>query len=237
LQFYDDPELWKEIGYVIEQGVVSPGERVTLVRGAHSTPTFFAELIQPQDAVQCIAFQDSGEEAEWVADSVLANLKNDGLTPRDVMIVSANPFLKADDAVPLIRALTRRGVPVHYATGDELFGPNPSVPIAIVNRAKGNEAAMVYVVHSEHGAGLQDPVRRRNTLFTAITRSRAWVRITGSGPDMVTIQEEVSHVAAAGYRLVLTVPTVEELNRLPKLKRDVTAPRRRVRSPRRSDRG
>lgn len=232
MQFYDDPELWKEIGYVIEQGAVSPGERVTLVRGAHSTPAFFAELIQPEDAIQCFAFQDSGEEAEWVADSVLANLENDGLTPRDVMIVSANPFLKADDAMPLIRALTRRGVPVHYASGDELFGTKPSVPIAIVNRAKGNESAMVYVVHSEHGAGFQDPVRRRNTLFTAITRSRAWVRITGSGPNMGTIQEEVREVAATGFRLVLTVPTMEELNRLPKLQRDVTAPRRRGRPSR-----
>ena len=133
-----------------------------------STPTFFAELIQPEDAIQCFAFQDSGRKPSGVGDSVLSNLENDGLTPRDVMIVSANPFLKADDAMPLIRALTRRGVPVHYAWGTSCSVRNPQSRIAIVNRAKGNEAAMVYVVHSEHGAGLQAPVRRRNTLFTAI---------------------------------------------------------------------
>lgn len=232
LQFYDDPELWKDIGYVVEQGVVAPGEKVTLVRGAHSTPTYFTDLIQPQDAVQCFTFQNASEEAEWVADSILGNLENDGLTPHDVMIVSANPFLRAEDAMLLIKALTRRNIPVHYPTGDELFGTKPSVPIAIINRAKGNEAAMVYVVHAEHGAGLQDPVRRRNTLFTAITRSRAWVRVTGSGLSMVTIEEEMRQVAATGHRLVLTVPTVDELNRLPKLKRDVAAPRRRIRSTR-----
>lgn len=237
VQFYDDPELWREIGYTIEAGQISPGEHVTLTRDFSSTPHYFEELLDPRDAVRCLAFDDTASEAEWVAEEIARNLTDDGLTPRDVLIVSANPFFNETASIPLVRALTRRNVRAHLAGSagrvDELFGAEGSVPIAGINRAKGNEAAMVYVVHSEHGADPRTIVRRRNTLFSAITRSRAWVRITGAGEVMRVIEREVECVIAHGYRLDLIVPTPTELARMRKLQRDRNSIVRRPRRPRR----
>jgi superfamily I DNA and RNA helicase len=219
----------------VEAGRVAPGEHVTLSRDSGSTPRYFHELLDRKDAVRCVAFPDTASEAEWVAEEIARNLADDGLTSRDVLIVSANPFFSQADSLPLIRALTRRNVRSHFAGAagrvDELFGTEGSVPISGINRAKGNEAAMVYVVHAEHGAYGGSIVRRRNTLFSAITRSRAWTRITGAGEQMHIIEREVNHVSAHDYKLVLTVPTPAELARMRKLQRDSTS---LVRRPRRT---
>ena len=70
-------------------------------------------------------------------------------------------------------------------------------------------------------------VRRRNTLFSAVTRSKAWVRITGAGPGMRTIERELQQVARQDYSLNLTVPTPAQLQWMRKLQRDITSPLRR----------
>jgi superfamily I DNA and RNA helicase len=233
VQFYDDPRVWKEIGYAVMAGRVAPGEHVRLVRDPASTPGFFRDLLDAEDALVWRTFLTTTAEEEWVATEILKNLTDDGLSARDVMVVSANPFFSDAESIPLVRALTRVGVPAHVAgkagRRDELFGTDGSVPICHINHAKGNEAPMVYVVHAEHGAFPDKVIRRRNTLFAAITRSRAWVRITGSGPGMETIKIELDRVASHGYAIDLSVPTVRELAQMRRLQRDLTTPKRRDR--------
>jgi len=236
VQFYDDARLWNDIGYVIEAGRVAPSEPVRLKRDPDKTPSFFRDLLDVNDAVLWRTFPNTDAEHEWVAAEILQNLTDDGLSARDVLIVSANPYFGDPHSVPLVRALTQAGVPAHIAgksgKRDELFGNEGSVPISHINHAKGNEAAMVYVVHAEHGAESGIIVRRRNTLFAAITRSRAWVRISGSGSKMRIVEDELEQVVANNYTLSLTVPTAQELARMRKLQRDITSPRRRTRRQR-----
>lgn len=233
VQFYDDPRLWDEIGYIVQAGQIAPGEHVILSRDPRSTPQFFQELLNADDAVRWCTLPDSESEHDWVAQEILRNLAQDGLSPRDVLIVSANPFFGHNESVPLVRALTRAGVPAHVVgqggKKDELFGTESSVPISHINYAKGNEAPMVYVVHAEHGAEPNKIVRRRNTLFSAITRSRAWVRISGAGSGMRIIERELEQVALHNYTLSLTVPTARELAQMRRLQRDRTSPKRRPR--------
>jgi superfamily I DNA and RNA helicase len=129
-------------------------------------------------------------------------------------------------------ALNARGVRARVAgqggRRDELFGTDAAVPIANVLRAKGSESAMVYVVQAEHAADRREVVKRRNALFTAVTRSRAWVRISGSGPDMAVVEEEVRQVVAHGHRLELEVPSERDMARIRRLQRDMTRRERRL---------
>lgn len=231
VQFYDDPEFWEDIGYVVREGTVAAGQKVTLSRDPRNTPPYFERLLDPSDAVTWQSFPDSASEAEWVAIQVATNLERDGLSPREILIVSANPFFSESDGVPLVRALHRVGVLSHIAGSagrrDELFGTEGSLPIAHINRAKGNEAAMVYVVHSEYGAETEMIVRRRNTLFSAVTRSGAWVRITGAGEGMRKLERELALVRANNYTLSFTAPTALEAARIRKLHRDISPSARR----------
>ena len=85
---------------------------------------------------------------------------------------------------------------------------------------------MVYVLHAEDGAEPMELARRRNALFTGITRSRAWVRLCGCGLAMEAIKREVDKVAEEGYTLQLIVPSPEQLRRIRQINRDMTSDQR-----------
>ncbi len=122
-----------------------------------------------------------------------------------------------------MRELTRRQIPSHLAgvntSADQIFQPD-SVAIAHIFRAKGNEAPMVYAIDAQYAAADFNAVTRRNKLFTAITRSRAWVRITGYGDQMKLIEDEVEAVKNQEYRLRFTIPTTQRLAQLRHIHRD-----------------
>jgi len=63
----------------------------------------------------------------------------------------------------------------------------------------------------------------RNTLFTAITLSRAWVRICAWGGNSSELQKEIDAVRHKRYRLSFRIPTEPELKELRRIHRDRTA--------------
>jgi len=224
VQFFDDAELWTDIGYEVVSGQIAHGQQVVLRRGPRSYPDYFPQLLTPEDAFTTHVFASHEEQADWVADAIVRNLEQDELEHADILIILADPLKAKKDAVQVMRALDERRLSAHLAgvtsSVDELF-TDESIAISGIYRAKGNEAPMVYVLNSEYGVSRFELIRRRNTLFTAITRSRAWVRLCGTGPQMAELQAEVDQVVANQYRLSFTVPTTEQLDLLRKIHRDM----------------
>lgn len=79
---------------------------------------------------------------------------------------------------------------------------------------------MVYAMDAQYCAQEFNAVTRRNTLFTAITRSRAWVRVTGWGDQASVIGAEIMRVKELQYKLDFTIPTPEQLATLRHLHRE-----------------
>jgi superfamily I DNA and RNA helicase len=225
VQAFDDPVLWTEIGYELVDGELAPGAAVRLVRAASSTPRFFAGEIDPTDAVTCHEFPDADAQAAWVAAAVQHDLEHEDLRHRDLMVVITRPYPVEQNAAPLIKALAKLNIRAHIvgvqSSRDEVF-VDGSVAVSGIRRAKGNEAPMVYVLHAEYGLEAGDVARRRNTLFTAITRSRAWVRVCGVGPNMAAVRREVDEVVANDYALAFRLPTADELQRMRRIRRDMS---------------
>lgn len=73
---------------------------------------------------------------------------------------------------------------------------------------------MVYVANAHYCYGGLDSGKKRNALFTAITRTKAWIRITGVGQNMKLLADEIGKIQSANYRLTFTYPTQDELNQL-----------------------
>ena len=81
---------------------------------------------------------------------------------------------------------------------------------------------MVYVINAQYcaeGTGLNT---KRNILFTAMTRTKAWLRVFGVGENMLTIQNEFEQVRDNGYVLEFKYPTAEERKYLRIVNRDMT---------------
>ena len=79
---------------------------------------------------------------------------------------------------------------------------------------------MVYLADAEYGCLQSEIVQARNVLFTAITRSRAWIKITGIGSGMEQIEQEISKCIEKDYALEINIPSEQEIKALNLLNRE-----------------
>lgn len=226
VQHFDDPTLWEDIGYRVVDGSLKLGAPVTIERAPTSSPDFFARLLKPEDAVVTTCFADELAQAEWIASSIKVNLTEDELEPDDILIVLPSALTAKRNAAVIEEALARRKIPSHLAgvvtSVDEVFVPG-SVALANIFRSKGNEAPMVYLASAQTCFGGFGLTTKRNILFTAITRCRAWVRICAWGPAGQALMQEIEAVRSRQYRLSFTVPTGPELKTMRRIHRDLSA--------------
>jgi len=225
VQFFEESSLWEDIGYKVMVGSMSPGKKTELKRKQQSYPGYFDRLINSDDSVRYKVFKSLSDQYQWVAKSIAKNITEDELEYRDVLVIMANPRTARNEGAKLIRALGKLEIPAHLAgvmsSPDELFD-DQSIAVCSIYRAKGNEAPMVYVLNSDYCHEGVELIKKRNILFTAITRSRSWVRLCGVGPPMEALTGEIEKVKGNDYKLVFTVPTPEELDNLRRIHRDMT---------------
>ena len=217
LQHPDEPSLWTDIGYRTVHGRLALGEEVTLERSPESAPPYFGQLLHPANSVVVVDFPDELAQDAWVADQIHKNLTEDELEHDDILIVLPDTYRAKSRAPRLMRELARREIMSHLAgvntSRDTVFQAD-SVAITHIHRAKGNEAPMVYAIDSQYASLAFNEITRRNTLFTAITRSRAWVRIVGWGGGMTSIGAEAATVAVNSFQLRFAIPDPDQLARM-----------------------
>jgi superfamily I DNA and RNA helicase len=222
---FSDKELWKDVGYVVDEGKLEFGSNVILKRGTESSPDFLEQKVESNDIVQFHAFKSVEAEYDFVANEIEKNLRNDELSYRDIIVIHPNPIKAKNELAPLRNLLFKKGIESHVAgvnTSPDDFFMEESIAFTSIFRAKGNEAAMVYVVASEYCYGGYELIKKRNILFTAITRSKGWVRVLGSGEAMVKLKSEFEAVKKENFRLKFRYPTIEEMEKLNVLHRDLS---------------
>lgn len=228
VQYFDIPTLWTEIGYRLVGGELAPGKSVELDRGSTSFPEYF-NLLDRNDSVVARTFSSPVEQAAWIAENIRRNLTEDQLEHDDILVILPDAYRAKSHAAAIMQALSRFRIDSHIAgvttSRDELFGPK-SIALANIHRSKGNEAAMVYIMNAQTCLSGPELISLRNTLFTAITRSRAWIRICGWGPNMEELEKEIKAIISNGYRLKFSIPTSDELSRMRQIHRELTASER-----------
>jgi len=223
VQLFDELDLWTDIGYHVEAGALRFGSDVALRRRDDSYPEFFNNLLQRDDAIISQRFKSTTEQYEYVAAEIEKNIMEDELDPDDIMIILPDAYRAPSEYHEIERSLSRRKIQSHLAgvsSQRDVFTVSGSVAVTGIFRAKGNEAPMVYVVNADYCAFGMEMISLRNRLFTAITRSRAWVRIFGTGKGMDTLLEEFAEVQKNDYHLKFVIPTRKELNRIRLINRD-----------------
>jgi len=217
VQMFPDPSLWRRLGYATVSGDLSYDKDVILERNPKSIPEFFARLLTPEDTLYVKTHENASDQYRWMAEEIKRLIEEDELDHSDILIVIPNVKQSRSISGTILNALRTAGlqghVPGQTSSKDEVFRPG-SIAITHIHRAKGNEAPVVFVVDAQFCEGSYGIKRRRNILFTAITRSRAWTYITGFGEAMTRIEEEIVAVRDAQYKLAFHYPTREEAERL-----------------------
>ena len=191
--------------------------------------------------IQFFAFPDKKSQDDWLVSQIVSNINDEDLAPDDIVVINPDP-ISTREAVGNPRSLLlSQGVNSSIAGvsgSPDVFFESDVVTFTGIFRAKGNEAGMVYVVnaHDCFSSGYKPYLARlRNRLFTAITRSKAWVRVIGYGPDMVALAAEFERVKLHNFRLEFSYPTEEEKKLLRIVNRDLTAAERRRRKKQLTD--
>lgn len=222
-QMFDDANLWNEIGYEVESGKLEDDSDVVLKRTTESSPRFLEEHSDINDLIIFKSFNDAYEQANWIAQEIKKNLENDELEYKDILVIHTDP-LKTREHVGIVRnALYSYGINSHLAgvtTSPDEFFMEESITFTSIFRAKGNEAAMVYIIDGQNCGTDYATAKSRNVLFTAMTRSKAWVRVVGYGSKMDSLVEEYKKIRDNDFKLEFTYPNKKLREKLNIIHRD-----------------
>lgn len=223
VQMFDDKDLWREIGYEVDFGELKDDCRVVLKRTNESSPKFLESHSPIDDLIVFKEVEDEISQARWVATQIEKNINKDELEYKDILVIHTDP-LSTRRCVGLIRnELTKLRINSHLAgvtTSPDEFFMDDSITFTSIFRAKGNEAAMVYVIDGQNCGTDFASAKSRNILFTAITRSKAWVRVIGYGEDMKSLQQEFSKIKDNDFKLDFIYPNEHLRNKLNIIHRD-----------------
>lgn len=218
VQMLQNREHWEDLGYEVESGEFEVGKKTSIVRPKKNSPLSIQDYEQSQEIVKWFSAEDFGKELDWICDEV-ASFIDSGLAPDEILIIclddrNAKNYFKA-----LAPRLSARGISCHDLLADPFSTPHfqidGSVTLSTVHRAKGNEAPAVIVCGLDALALDRKSRRARNRIFTAFTRTKGWLRVSGLSTAH-PLFEELRVALGNSPRLVFTWPepqAVETLQR------------------------
>ncbi|MBY0576157.1 MAG: ATP-binding domain-containing protein [Gallionellaceae bacterium] len=233
VQFFDQDNLWIDVGYTVEEGELRGGENVVLARSPDSSPLFLEEHSPVDDLIKFHRFNNTKEQTNFLVESIINDIQEEELRPEDIVVINPNPLTtKREVGAARDLLFSRSSINSELAgvsTSVDVFSKSGSVTFTGVFRAKGNEAGMVYIINADDsfvGWNKSATALERNRLFTAITRSKAWVRVLGIGKNMDGLIEEWDALRKNEYKLKFRYPTKEEKMELHLINKELVGAKR-----------
>jgi len=224
IQMFENAGLWRDIGYEVEAGSLEDGKFVKLSRTNNTSPNFLESHSPIEDLIRLKSFDSNKTQIEWLINEIEKNLKEDELKGDNIMVIHSNP-LTTREAVGDARALLfEKGINSNLAgvtTSPDDFFREETITFTSINRAKGNEAAMIYVINAQECFSGYELAIKRNILFTAMTRSKAWLRVLGYGENMRGLVEKFNKIREKKFVLEFTYPTEEERQEMNLINREI----------------
>ncbi|MCB9992688.1 MAG: ATP-binding domain-containing protein [Hyphomicrobiaceae bacterium] len=233
IQIFEQNQLWVDVGYRVHDGKLEDGQFVSLERTSETSPLFLENHSIIDDIIQFHAFQNQSQQDEWLAKSIIQNIQQDELLAEDIVVINPDPYRTRKVVGNARNILLQAGINSSLAgvsTSPDVFFEKDVVTFTGIFRAKGNEAGMVYIINADDCFDSFIPTTRaliRNRLFTAITRSKAWVRVLGIGSKMQALREEFERVKERQFRLDFDYPDEKTKKALRIINRDLTRTERK----------
>lgn len=208
---------WDKIGYEVQGDFRRVGKPITIERPPEYSPNPIPEL-WGEPLLEFQTYSSRQEELMTLAENIMHNIVHDGLNPsRDILVVVLGSNTEAIELerevadflidqnidVYLPTALKLNDLYAEYPDNDpDKFWHDGGVTVSRVNRAKGHEADMVYVVGFDRVARNESNVNFRNQLFVALTRARGWANLSGVGN--YPMYAEMQQVITSGNTFTFT---------------------------------
>lgn len=194
VQMLENKEQWEDIGYIVHEGTFQPGSSTVIERPSANSLTTISENQKASEIVDAIVFSTFDEEISYIIDGISRDIAG-GLRPDDILVAVVDDR----NARTYLKAITSRLIELNIqfnnlhddSYGIRDFHKEGAVTLSTVHKAKGNEAYMVYVAGIDALNSTTAGVRERNVLFTAMTRAKGWVRLSGIGKAAAELKTEL----------------------------------------------
>jgi len=212
-QMLENKAHWEDIGYKVRQGDFSAGSYTSIERPEENSLLSISEEQSFEEIISVISSNGFDEEVNLVCKKIQQDIQS-GLRPDDILVVTvddrnAKTYLQAVAAE--LRVAGIKSWDIHSSYGRIEFREAGMVTLSTVHKAKGNESMSVYVMGID-SLFPQPSVRRRNMLFTAMTRAKAWVTLSGTGARFKDFLCELEKARDNFPRLEFQYPSGEALS-------------------------
>jgi superfamily I DNA and RNA helicase len=187
---------WNRIGYEVTGDFRRTGQPITVYRPPHHSPNPIPEL-WGKPVLEFQTYSSRHAELMALTENIMRNLFEDGLnSSRDILVVIlgsnseamelenkvASFLIEQDIDIYIPTAMSLNQLAPQWPNNDpNKFWHSGGVTVSRVNRAKGHEADVVYVVGFDNVACHESDINYRNQLFVALTRARGWASLSGVG--------------------------------------------------------
>jgi len=209
LQRLEDNNHWNDLGFIVEQGDSSNNSQMIISRPLENSPVESNELFK-EDTVRIELFNDIDNECAFVSKEIIKDILKEKLRPDDICVICLDTKNIEAYFNRIQRNLNQKGVQVfnllNASNNNTYFNIDNHVTLSTLNKAKGNETGMVYIVGTDSVFTNKDYIIDRNKLFTAITRSKGWVMITGF-KDAIHCKTEMLKLKSNDYKFIFKQPS------------------------------
>lgn len=217
IQMPENSAFWSDLGFKIEKGNYESGAEMEISLPLENVHKFKSSLLEGKNSLTYQGFNEFEEECNYIAQQIIVDL-GEGLLPEDISVISLDDRAAKSYFKNITRILEKSGIKTFNLSdafwNNQVYSLKDHVTLATVYKAKGNEAGSVYVlgVDSVYNHLDLNPITERNRLFAAMTRTKAWLTITGIGPAYKLFDSEIKKVSENGFNLIFKMPDFKELN-------------------------
>ncbi len=212
VQMLESAEHWEDVGYQVLSGPLAIGEPVRVIRPDSNSPISIQDIdgFRLIDSAVCA---NVNEEIEWITNEIEKFIEA-GLNAEDIVVISLDDRYAKSYFRKISSALSGKGISSNNVIADPYNEPpfliQNRVTLSTVYRAKGNEAAVVFAVGVE---SVSTHTRSgRNKLFTAFTRTKAWLRISGLGKGATDLVGELKEAKQNSPYILFEMPDPDQID-------------------------
>lgn len=174
------------------------------------------------DEIEFRCFSNKKEERRWIASQISVRILENGYRPEDALVIVANPNDVHEELMKLSEAFFDQDFGLHapgLISSQQSFSQENSIPVVEVNRVKGEESRLVYIVGADYFNSEPNLAPKRKMLHTAMTRSIDKVHVSGLGIAMQNLVDECRNAKADQFSLLYKPPLRSQIAEKKKIDR------------------
>lgn len=210
VQRLENNEHWESLGFVVKEGDSKDGSLMKINRPNNNSSLIKNDLLDSDYVITVYKATEFKEELDYIVKSILEDLEKE-LRPEDISVICMDSYNSRKYFDYIEKILDQEGVKVfnlmNAPSNNKFFKIPNHVTLSTIFNAKGNESGSVHITGIDSVFTSKNDITERNKIFTAMTRSMAWVSLSGVGDSVNYCIDELNKLKENDYELVFNQPS------------------------------